>query len=172
MRNFAALFFILLVILSAAPQKVSPQAAGQTDTPQPITAAPQPVTAPPVTAAEDPALYIGMTLTDLIGQLGIPRSVYSSRGLQEWQDDVVFVYDYGDFYIYGDRVWQLAVKSAYLIRIGDPMAAVFLSYGDVVPGNSDYAVFPLKGYSWPLSLRFNSDAAGRVQMIFIYRSDL
>ncbi|MCL2478226.1 MAG: hypothetical protein FWF22_01900 [Treponema sp.] len=123
-------------------------------------------------SAPDPAAYIGMTLNDLISRFGVPQSVYASRGLQEWQDDVVFVYDAGDFYIIKDRVWQLGVKSAYLISAGDPVPAVFLGFGDPVYNSTDCAVFTLRGYSWPLSLRFNFSSDGKVDMIFIYRSDL
>jgi len=120
----------------------------------------------------DPALHIGLTLTELIGRFGVPNSVYSSRGLQEWQDDVVFVYNAGEFYIFKDRVWQLGVTSAYLIRAGDPGPAVFLSFGEALYSSPECAVFTLNGYNWPMALRFNFNAEGRVEMIFIYRSDL
>jgi hypothetical protein len=120
----------------------------------------------------DPALLIGFTLTDLIGRFGTPRSVYPVRGLQEWQDDVVFVYDEVDFYIIKDRVWQVGLKSAYFIGSGDSRAAVILSFGEPLSSGDDYAVFPLKGNNWPLALRCNFDAVGKVKAIFIYRLDI
>lgn len=123
-------------------------------------------------ALADPARNIGMTITELIGRFGVPRSVYSSRGLQEWQDDVVFVYDEGDFYIVKDRVWQIAVKTIKLIRTGDPAAAAFLGFGEAFYSTPDCALFVLKGYNWPLSVRFNFSSEGKIEMIFIYRSDL
>jgi hypothetical protein len=92
--------------------------------------------------------------------------------MEEWQDDVVFVYNAGDFYILRDRVWHIGVKSAYLISTGDPGSAVFLSFGQALRSGMDYAIFSLQGYNWPLALRFNFDSAGRVAAIFIYRSDL
>ena len=122
--------------------------------------------------SEDPAFYIGLTLTDLIGRLGIPASVHAVRGIEEWQDDVVFVYSEGNFYIFNDRIWQIELKSAYLIRSGDPASAVYLLFGEDNPGGQDYAIFPLRGYAWPLAIRFNFDSAGKTGMIFIYRSDL
>ena len=123
-------------------------------------------------APADPASYIGLTLTELIARFGIPKSVYASRGLEDWQDDVVFVYNEGEFYIYKDRVWQIGIKEAYLIKAGDPRPAVDLSFGEALFSGSDFTVFTLAGKSWPMYLRFNFDSNGRVAMIFIYRSDL
>ena len=121
---------------------------------------------------DDPALCIGLSLEELIHRFGTPRSVYPVRGMEEWQDDVVFVYDEGDFYIIKDRVWQIGLKSAYLIRAGDSRAAVSLSFGEALSTREDYAVFPLKGKHWPLELRCNFDSGGKVTAIFIYRSDI
>jgi len=120
----------------------------------------------------DPALLIGFTLSDLINRFGVPRSVYSVRGLQEWQDDVVFVYDEADFYIIKDRVWQVGLKSAYLIRSGDSRAAVSSNFGEPLSSGEDYVIFPLRGNHWPLALRCNFDSTGRVKAIFIYRLDI
>ena len=122
--------------------------------------------------AADPSLLVGMTLSDLIKNYGIPKNVYAVRGVAAWQDDVVFVYDVGDFYIIENRVWQLGLKSAYLIRAGDSRSAAFLNFGEALFIGMDYAVFPLKGKNWPLALRCNFDSAGKVTAIFMYRSDL
>jgi hypothetical protein len=130
--------------------------------------------------------FIGMTLEDLFGRLGLPRSVYAIRGIEEWQDDVVFVYDEGDFYILKDRVWQVGLKSAFRIKSGDSRQAVFQVFGESFvegeprapspaedsEGGGDYMVFPLEGYSWPMAVRCNFDSAGKVKIIFVYRSDL
>jgi hypothetical protein len=121
---------------------------------------------------DDPASFIGYSLTDLILRFGVPRSVYPVRGVEEWADDVVFVYDEGDFYIIKDRVWQIGLKSAYLIQAGDSRSAVSLSFGEALSSGWDYLIFPLKGQSWPVALRCNFDSDGRVTVIFIYRSDL
>ena len=125
--------------------------------------------------AEDaePASFIGLTLEELIRRLGIPRSVYAVRGLEEWQDDVVFVYGEADFYIYKDRVWQAGIKETRGIRVGDPGAVVPLilgSYGAETRGN--YITYFLNEGAWPLMLRFDFDSAGKVSAIFIYRADM
>ena len=123
-------------------------------------------------SSADPASYIGLTLQELIGSFGIPGSVYAVRGLEEWQDDVVFAYNGTDFYIYRDRVWQVALMEAYFIRTGDMGSAIPLSFGEALYSDENCAIFPLKGQNWPMALRVNFDSAGKVAMIFIYRSDL
>jgi hypothetical protein len=122
-------------------------------------------------ADADPALWIAMELPALLSRFGAPRSVYAVRGGEEWQDDVVFVYDQGDFYIYKDRVWQVGLKSAYGIEAGDSRAAALLVLGEKTEDRERYLLCPLPGGSWPLALRVNLDEAGKVSIIFIYRSD-
>ncbi|MDR0585866.1 MAG: hypothetical protein LBG26_01360, partial [Treponema sp.] len=74
----------------------------------------------------DPSVLVGTTLSNLIGSYGAPKAVYPVRGLASWQDDVVFVYDHAEFFVYGNRVWQLKLRSAYGITEGDPKAQVVL----------------------------------------------
>jgi hypothetical protein len=122
-------------------------------------------------AGTDPALWIGMDLPALLARFGAPRSVYPVRGREEWQDDVVFVYDHGDFYIYKDRVWQAGLKSAYGIEAGDSRETALLVLGEKTEDREHYLLCPLPGGSWPLALRCNLDEAGKVSIIFVYRSD-
>ena len=120
----------------------------------------------------DPASFLGMNMPEMLQRFGPPASVYSVRGPEEWQDDVVFIYNDYEFYILKDRVWQVGVKTAYRIRLADPDSAVFLSLGEAVLSGREFAVFPLKGTNWPAALRCNFDSSGKVTAIFIYRSDL
>ena len=125
----------------------------------------------------DPASYVGMTIENLISRFGIPSSVYPVRGLEDWQDDVVFVYEEGDFYIFRDRVWQLGLTSYRGINTGDPGSVVMLILDDVSglsrlqspPGSISFSIYES---SWPMILRFDFDDAGRIRGIFIFRSDL
>jgi hypothetical protein len=116
--------------------------------------------------------YIGMKLDELVARLGLPRSVYASRGQEPWQDDVVFVYAEGDFFIFRDRVWQLGLTSAYGVSVGDPKPAVALALGEDAADLGDYFLFPLPPVGWPLTLRVHLNGAGRVSAIYIYRPDL
>ena len=130
-----------------------------------------------LTAQEEPAELIGLTLDELISQYGPPRSVHPVRGLHEWQDDVVFVYDKADLYIYKDRVWQAGYKSVMGIKTGDNAATVSLILGSnasvrLAESGQNSVFYFLDGKSWPLILRCDFDKVGVVLMIFIYRSDL
>jgi len=146
---------------------------------------------------DDAVSYIGLTLADLYQRFGTPTSVYAARGLEEWQDDVVFVYDRGDFYIYKDRVWQVGLKAAFGIAVGDSRGQVnlILSTNQAVTnqnstnldlsnqGSSNQGsrepdtqanvfFYPLTDKAWPMMLRYDFDDAGKVKAIFIYRTDL
>jgi hypothetical protein len=114
--------------------------------------------------------FVGMKLDEVYRRFGPPQAVYAARGEENWQDDVVFVYNEGDFYIYRDRVWQVGVKSIYGMRIGDARGVALLVLGENARDGGDYVLYPLPGGAWPLSLRVNLNA-GRISSIFIYRPD-
>ena len=121
----------------------------------------------------EPVSFIGMTLAETIQRFGIPRSVYAVRGIDEWQDDVVFVYDAADFYIYKDRVWQAGLKEARGIKIGDPGAVIPLILGSsAVDMRENSFFYSINEGAWPLVLRFNTDNTGIIKAIFIYRTDM
>ncbi|MDR0998910.1 MAG: hypothetical protein LBL70_07570 [Treponema sp.] len=118
-----------------------------------------------------PESLIGLTLEGLYALFGPPGEAYCVRGAEEWQDDVVLVYPQGDFYVYRDRVWQLGLGAARGIRVGDPRAAVLLALGQDAEEHGDYLLLPLRGGSWPMTLRVNLGESGRAAAIFLYRSD-
>ncbi|MDR2534813.1 MAG: hypothetical protein LBD29_02115 [Treponema sp.] len=119
----------------------------------------------------DISSLIGLTLEELFSRFGYPQSVYAVRGIEVWQDDVVFIYAGQDFYIYKNRVWQIEVKAAYGIKIGDPLRSVSRILGEGLTYFNDYLLFPLPSRAWPLMLRVNFDQSQAVSAIFIYRSD-
>ena len=123
------------------------------------------------TTGADPLSFVGFTLNDLVSRFGTPRSVYPARGLEEWQDDVVFAYGQGDFYIHRDRVWQLSLRAIRGINIGDSRSVVSLVLGSTAETRGNSIFYPINDRSWPLMLRCDFDNAGRVQAIFIYRAD-
>jgi hypothetical protein len=122
-------------------------------------------------AQEDPAQIVGLTLDSVYARYGIPESVYAVRGAEEWQDDVVFVYQDWDLYIFRDRVWQVGLKSAMGISLGDSAGMAFLMLGEGVQSFEGYLLYSLPPRSWPLQLRLDLDSAGKVTAIYIYRSD-
>jgi len=115
--------------------------------------------------------YVGMTLAELIGRFGPPRTVGTARGNELWQDDVVFQYPQGDFYIYRDRVWQVRLVSIRGVSNGDRKAAVQFYLGNTAEDMGDHLLFPVSGSDWPLMLRVNFSNSGLVSGIFLYRPD-
>jgi len=116
---------------------------------------------------------VGLRLDELIARFGVPRAVHAVRGAEEWQDDVVFVYPQGDFYIHRDRVWQVGFNAVYGMRVGDPSAVAYLVLGDAAQDHGDFLVYPLQpppGMGWPLAMRINFNA-DRISAIFVYRTD-
>ena len=113
---------------------------------------------------------VGLMLDDLIMLYGTPQSVHTARGEEFWQDDVVFVYSDGDFYIYHDRVWQVGLRSAYNIQIGDTRSVALLVFGERGQDNGDFILYPLAGNNWPLVLRVNINEE-RVSGIYVFRPD-
>jgi hypothetical protein len=114
---------------------------------------------------------VGMKLADLIERFGAPRVVLAARGNETWQDDVVFQYAEGDFYICKDRVWQVKVASIRGISLGDPKQAAALVMGNAAEDRGDHLLMPVIGAGLPLMLRVNINSAGAVSSIFIYRPD-
>ena len=114
--------------------------------------------------------FVGMRLDELYRRFGPPQAVYAARGEENWQDDVVFAYNEGEFYIYRDRVWQIGIKSIYGMRIGDAKGVALLVLGENARDGGDYVLYSLPGGAWPLSLRVNVNA-GKISSIFIYRPD-
>ena len=119
----------------------------------------------------DPLSLVGLRVSELINRFGHPQAVYASRGQEVWQDDVVFVYSEGDFYIFRDRVWQLGLKSAYGVSVGDSKPVVSLTLGEQAVDRGDHILMPLPSGGWPMMLRVSFNAAGRVEGIFVYRPD-
>jgi hypothetical protein len=115
--------------------------------------------------------YVGMTLTQLSERFGVPKTVLAARGKEEWQDDVVFQYSEGDFYIHRDRVWQVMLPSAYGVSNRDRKAAVLLALGNMAQDRGGHILFPVSGKDWPLMLRLNMNNSQQVTSIYIYRPD-
>ncbi|MDR0409011.1 MAG: hypothetical protein LBH18_01235 [Spirochaetaceae bacterium] len=121
-------------------------------------------------AEENLVNLIGMSVTELFDNFGPPAAVYASRGIETWQDDVVFEYPGVDFYIYKDRVWQLNLEAGGGISTGDPRAAVLLVLGDTARDKGSHILGRLRNTSWPIEWRFNIEG-GKVSAIYLYRTD-
>ncbi|MDR1074093.1 MAG: hypothetical protein LBL45_10545 [Treponema sp.] len=122
--------------------------------------------------ADNPVDLVGLTLEELHAKFGLPQRVYAARGLEAWQDDVVFVYPAIDCYIFEDHVWQVSVQMAYGVKTGDERAYVKTQLWGKTLDFDDALLFKLPSGSWEMMLRVNFDTGGKVRAIFIYRSDM
>ena len=122
-------------------------------------------------SADEEYSFVGMTLEELIERFGAPEMVFSTRGNEIWQDDVVFQYAGVDFYIYRDRVWQVKFASTHGISNGDTKAVVLLVLGFRAEDRGDHVLLPVTGRGWPLMLRVNFNNLWQVTAIFLYRPD-
>jgi hypothetical protein len=122
-------------------------------------------------SADEQLSFVGMTVAGMLEKLGPPRAVNTARGEEPWQDDVVFHYSIGDFYVYGDRVWQVKFASVYGISNGDRKSAVLLVLGNSAEDRGDHILSPITGKDWPLTLRVNFNNSGIVSAIYLYRPD-
>ena len=115
--------------------------------------------------------FVGMTLAELIERFGVPKTVIAARGNELWQDDVIFRYNDGDFYIYSDRVWQIKFTSALGISNKDLKPAVLRVLGNNAEDMGDHVLLHISGMNWPLMLRVNFSNSGQVSAIYLYRPD-
>jgi hypothetical protein len=122
-------------------------------------------------SADDPSVFIGFSLRELVEILGPPERVYAVRGTETWQDDVVFAYRDREFYFYRDRIWQIGLRNAFGVSAGEKRDVIPLIMGDDTVAAADHSLVLLRGRAWPLSVRFNIDGRGLIASIFIYRSD-
>jgi hypothetical protein len=138
--------------------------------------------------AGDPVGLIGLTLPEAYKALGAPSEVFSYRGTEGWQDDVVFYYP-GSAYLfwYRSRVWQVRVDARYTgsfhgLRMGDPRERVIQAVARPYQDVDGSLVFHLKDASlidgpdgrgkgvYPLRLRtFFRD--NKLADAYLYRGD-
>jgi hypothetical protein len=120
---------------------------------------------------EDPSLLIGATIEQIFQKFGPPQSVYSVRGQEAWQDDVVFVYHGFDIYWFKNRVWQIACTQGYGISIGESIDKVLAILGQPLNRQENALIYQLPTKAWPVRLRIGVTEQGTVQSLYVYRAD-
>jgi hypothetical protein len=117
---------------------------------------------------------VGLTLQEVFALYGEPDTVHTVRGVEEWQDDVVFVYTERkiDLYIYKDRVWQVCVQAALGLKKGDRKETALRILAGNVEDKEAYLQYHYPNTVWPKFARFNLDTTGRISVIYVYRPDL
>jgi hypothetical protein len=117
---------------------------------------------------------VGLALPEVFARYGYPDTVHAVRGVEEWQDDVVFRYGSRklDIYIYKDRVWQTRVSNVFGLTTGDRKVAAMLILDGHIEDKGGYLLYTYQDTVWPKYARFNIDGSGRISAIYIYRPDM
>lgn len=133
-----------------------------------------PLVADPVEATT----VLGMQLKPVVDDLGLPQSMFTYRGTDPTQDDVVFFYpaDHLYLYWYKDRVWQVrydrrATAVVHGVSMGMSRTAVEAAVSErplVTDGDSVYVDLDTESFPVRMRLVFSGDA---VSDIYVYRSD-
>jgi hypothetical protein len=132
----------------------------------------------------DPTALIGLDLPGAVASVGLPQKMFTYRGVEESQDNVVFYYpDYRYLFWYRDRVWQVRCDRRFTgqvlgLSLGmsredvEKMSATYpapSSLPQLVP-NGDSLYFDLDGGKYPLRVRLVF-AANLLTDLYVYRSD-
>ena len=122
------------------------------------------------------AEIMGMELEKVYKDFGPPAEVFTVRGEEEWQDDVVFYYN-SHLYIFWfeNRVWQIRVDNRYSgeflkLKMGSSEAKVVAELGVPFKRKGNSLFYNLQDYAYPLRLRLSFDN-GFLTDAYCYRSD-
>jgi len=124
----------------------------------------------------DPTKLIGLDLKSAMSQLGVPQSLYTYRGHEADQDNVVFYYsNYLYLFWYQDRVWQVRCDRRFThalfgLTLGTPRDVVLRSFSRPLAAREDSLYFDIDDSEFPLRARlvFADDVLSDV---YVYRSD-
>lgn len=129
-------------------------------------------------AWQDPlAGRIGFRLSQLMEELGSPRSVMPSRGEEAFQDTVIFYYpDHSYAYLLDDRVWQIRLDRRFQgiacgVRMGLDKAAVQAILGPPAEDRDTWMRWDLpETGGWPMELILYFGARG-LEDFYLRRGD-
>ena len=121
---------------------------------------------------------LGWTPEDALDELAAPESLFPYRGELEEEDNVVFYYpDHSYLFWFRDRVWQLRLDRRWSgdidgVSMGMTLDEVIAAWERPPINSRDEAptwTLPDRGY--PVRIRLYFGADGRLNDLYIYRSD-
>jgi hypothetical protein len=121
-------------------------------------------------------LLLGTNLEEAFESFGVPQRVFSARGEEPWQDDVVFEYGEGfSLFWYRDRVWQLRFGPGFParfsdIRMGSSLEDIAAALGEPFYAEEHWLLYHFAGEGYPVRLRLFFGDTG-LEDIYIYRGD-
>jgi len=123
-----------------------------------------------------PAL-IGLTLQEAHQSLGVPVEVYTLRGAEPEQDDVVFYYtNHLYLFWYENRVWQVRADRRFsgqffTLSMGTTRQQAIEAMGRPVLEFPDSLVFHVEDRGYPIQARLYFDEDGLAD-VYCFRGDL
>ncbi len=129
---------------------------------------------PPVGVSE--SAMLGLMIPQVLEEYGSPQRLFSIRGDESWQDDVVFFYNgFVYFYWFEDRVWQVRFDHRHNgtvagVKMGQTFDEVIAALGSPHYVGSNEIFFDAQDRGFPIRLRlvFEDD---RLHDLYLYRSD-
>jgi len=139
----------------------------------------QATASPDVSPADfDLIMLLGYTPELTLVTLGAPARIRAVRGLEAWQDDVVF--EYPDLklalFFWEDRVWQLRADSGFSGSLAGQSLVPDYGQLEVIYGRTraqgpTWQEWAVPGSAWPLRLRMVTDDGDNSVFFYIYRAD-
>ena len=124
-----------------------------------------------------PTVFLGMSPGKALNALGVPERVFPVRGLEAWQDDVVFEFLDGlSLFLFDDKVWQVRISDPYSLPVlgfilggtEDQLTKALGFPPEIVDGDLEWK---LTGEAWPIRLRAIISEGGSIREIYVYRAD-
>jgi len=120
---------------------------------------------------------VGLSLPEAFERFGVPQEVFSSRGAEPWQDDVVFFYP-ANLYLFWfqNRVWQVRVDARFggsflNLAMGRSREEVLAALGAPLRELEGSLVYHLEDRGYPVRLRLYFQD-GVLTDAYCYRGDL
>jgi hypothetical protein len=176
MRNASGAIVSLFLLASLVKVSAAPQSIAEGSTAASPAAASGGDTAVTQGYDFDPTPLIGLDLKSALDELGAPTEVFSFRGQDDAQDDVVFFYsNYLYLFWYRNRVWQVRCdrrfsRPLFGMAMGMPREVIERTSGRQLKARGDSLYFDLDDAKSPLRVRlvFSDNALAD---IYVYRSD-
>ncbi len=123
-----------------------------------------------------PEQYIGMEPDEVWNTFGPPTHLFSRRGDNAAEDDVVFYRSGLYLYWFQNRIWQVRADRNYSgflagIRIGDSLDSVLEKYPDLLSKTAESIIIEINRDIYPVRLRLALDSQGTVNDMYLFRGD-
>jgi len=171
-----ALVLGILMSLSDAPQGVAEGTGGVGAPAAGAAAGGAGVPASTAAAEFDPTQYIGLDLKSALNALGAPKEVFSFRGQDDAQDNVVFYYpDFLYLFWYRNKVWQVRcdrrfAKPLFGVAMGMPREVIERTSDKRFTAVRESLYFDLDDAKYPTRVRLVF-SNGALTDLYVYRSD-